>query len=753
MRSLPPPLAPAVAALAVLGCLAGAATVPADRAPVVAAASAQATPPADSGATDGSDTAGFTVDVVPDATGRLVPGADLTLTLTLVNPGEAPMRPGTASIFVSADETTGRDALGAWFAGPEEGVEALGDPVARADTPAVVPGGSARLPPITVPAAALPFAADAPFGVHRLSARVQSGDRTAVAVSAVTLDSGSGTPTTPLALAAPIALPPETEGLLDEEDLAAYTAEDGLLTRQLDEVEGRAVAVGIDPRIVLSIRLLGQTAPQSALDWLDRLDALPNETFALAYADGDLAATSQAGAGVPAPTSVAVDPDRFPADEDVEEADDADAADGTGADGPGADDPSPTPSDDPDAGAGRTPPTLEQLLDWDYSLDGIAWPRDGSVVAADLEVFGGAGLTTTIVSSGNAGGAASASATAGTRSLLVSDDTMSALLRDAVGAPTFSAWQSAMARLSAAIAVVADGGAADGTAGRVMLATLDRRAPDDGYQLASTLAVLGSTPWRAPASLGDAAAQPASAATLVDAPVDAARLQGLTTLFGLEGQIAQFSSVAEDPSRVTGERRFALLALASQSWTVPGADWAAAVDSFSRDSQDILGGVQVASTVISQLSDNGALPLVISNELPYPVTITLSARATRPILEIAEPVQSVTVPGDSQKRALIGAESLANGEVQLVVTLTSPTGVPVSVPAFVAVTVNAGWETAVTVVLAVLVVAVFVLGIVRTVRRRRRLTRGGDVDVDDTAASTAAESTAARTAPDPETRA
>ena len=92
----------------------------------------------------------------------------------------------------------------------------------------------------------------------------------------------------------------------------------GTLTRKLNAVEGQQVAVGIDPMIIASIRILGNTAPQSAIDWLERLDGIGNETFALSYADSDLAALSQAGSGaVLAPTSFVIDPSLYPVEQEA----------------------------------------------------------------------------------------------------------------------------------------------------------------------------------------------------------------------------------------------------------------------------------------------------------------------------------------------------------------------------------------------------------------------------------------------------
>ena len=88
----------------------------------------------------------------------------------------------------------------------------------------------------------------------------------------------------------PRAIPPASSS---PRRLENWTGPTGLLTRQLDALAGRRVAIGIDPRIIASIRVLGSSAPPSATAWLQRLSEMPNEMFPLAYADADLAVQAQ----------------------------------------------------------------------------------------------------------------------------------------------------------------------------------------------------------------------------------------------------------------------------------------------------------------------------------------------------------------------------------------------------------------------------------------------------------------------------
>ena len=100
---------------------------------------------------------------------------------------------------------------------------------------------------------------------------------------------------TPLAIVLPITVPTNETGIVSSEELADYTSATGALTRILDAAVNRPVALAIDPMIIASIRVLGTSAPDTATEWLNRLSHASNETFALPYADADVAAQAQAG--------------------------------------------------------------------------------------------------------------------------------------------------------------------------------------------------------------------------------------------------------------------------------------------------------------------------------------------------------------------------------------------------------------------------------------------------------------------------
>lgn len=662
----------------------------------------------------------FDLTVAPAASGVLAPGDDLSLSVTLSNRSANLLPAGTVSVYFDS-EVTGVDVLADWlgYDPATDGPAGGGAPVLQLPSPELTAGDVVEVP-VVVPAAVLGLQETADFGARRIAVSVTSGGETIGGErSAVTIDPGQGFQSTPLALAMPLALPGASVGIISAELLESYTSVDGLLARQLDEAYGRPIAIGIDPRIIASIRLLGDTAPESAVEWLERLRSAPNETFPLTYADTDLAATSQASGEVLAPTGFTIDPALFPA-----ESEDA-----------GEPAPSPTPS------ATGTPmplPDEESLLDWDYTLTGIAWPRESTVVGPDLETFAAAGLSTTILASDNVSIGAletsGAAAVIGEHEVLHSDDRISHRLREAVHAVSENARSSAIAELAAALAAsVAEPGAEPKT----VLATLDRESPLGGFGLSETLDALATLPWVSAFGLADALDEQPTAATVVDRPVKSERITRLQSLLAAEAATARFATVLVEPSLIMGERRRSLLALASQAWTIGETGWPAAVDEYIARSNEIQSSVAVVdSSTLNVIADRAELPINVSNDLDYPVTVLVTVRPQTPILNVLDSLVEVTIEANSQRRASVPVESIANGAVTIAISLSSPSGAPIAATTYTDLTVNAGWETAATAVLAVLVVVVFILGIIRTIRRRRRL-RGRDERADAAAVAVA----------------
>ena len=136
---------------------------------------------------------------------------------------------------------------------------------------------------------------------------------------------------------------------------------------------GTPVVLAIDPAILASIRLLGTSAPESALAWLTELDALPNARFALQYGDADVAAQMEAG------FETLLEPGALTAlmrDEDFTAPVEQQTVEPSEADTPT---PTESSSDDTDTDPETLGiPSLEELLSVDASHERVYWPATGT---------------------------------------------------------------------------------------------------------------------------------------------------------------------------------------------------------------------------------------------------------------------------------------------------------------------------------------------------------------------------------------
>lgn len=525
----------------------------------------------------------------------------------------------------------------------------------------------------------------------------------------------NGQPTS-LAVAVPLVAPASATGLISAENLASYTTPTGELTRQLNAVINRPVAIGIDPMIIASIRILGSDAPESAVAWLERLQSAGNETFALSYADSDIAALSQAGAvGILGPTGFTIDPALFPEEPSGDETGTGDNQ-GQGA-GSVDESPSTSPSPSPSVPAEPTVPTPETLVELPYSLGPIAWPRENTVLAADLANFTAAGTVTTILGSSNVSSdrdSIQASASAGGNAALISHTDISQLLRTAVTATSDESWQATLSELTLALAGWTGGSS-------TVLATLDRTIPNGANRLAVTLDALASRTDVVLSTLDSAMAESPIEVSVVDPVTDALRVSRIASVLATEPGLAAFATVLDDPTQLTAPRRLSLLALSSNSWVKLSGSWPSAVDDYLQRTTELVSSVRIEeSSTLNLRSFTGNLPIMVSNDLPYPVTVYVTVTANTAILDVLESRVAVVVEAESQARALIPVQSIANGDVLLQVALSSAMNVPISTPSFISSNVQAEWETAFTLVVVIVLLVIFVLGFVRTVTRRRR---------------------------------
>ena len=513
-----------------------------------------------------------------------------------------------------------------------------------------------------------------------------------------------------VAIAVPITVPESAGGLISADALTQYTSPLGTLTRQLDSSEGRPVVLGIDPRIIVSIRILGTAAPASASAWLARLEAAPNESFPLTYADSDITLASQAGSTIvlqPTGFEFAIDPTLFTAPLGTI---------------------TPTPTDTPTPTSAATPtapvvpplPSSQDLESWPYSLSGIAWPLESTITATDLPIISGSEFSTMILSSANLDrtpGSGAVADVAGTRSL-VADAKASASFRSAVQSFTVADWQ---ANTTAMLASISAAGQNQSGSTATVVITLDRSALGSGTRLADTITAVQGSPLIRIVKFAELLGGDASPATVIDQPHSPDELALMRQLLDAQAAEAQFAAIAEDPLAITSARRLDLLALQSIGWRGNAPGWPVVVASDLAASTKLRSAVQVASTGdINFLAAAAPLPIAVVNNLNQPVTVYVTVRPDTGLLTVEEARVELKIEPNSQASAMIPAQAVSNGVVGVTVSLSSVSGVPIGEASRARINVQAGWETPIVIVIASLVVAVFGGGIVRNILRLRK---------------------------------
>lgn len=661
---------------------------------------------------------GVTLSIAVDDGGRLTTQQPLMATATVTNGGSVALAAGTLSLWIDDTRISTRTDLDSWLTAKD--ADAGARVLSSTHTERLEPGTTATVQ-ISVPAASVGLVKNQTTAVFGVGATLSSGGSTqAMDRGSLVWSPGGANKATNLAIAVPITTPATATGLISSDDLASYTAPNGLLSRQLDGLIGHPnVAIGLDPMILASIRVLGSSAPASAIAWRQQLLGVPNDIFPLRYGDADAAGEVQSGiTKLLAPTTLnwALDAANFTTPDTVGETPPA-TPPSTGA-------PTDTSTPTPTSTSGPQLPTLEKLLSWPYTMSGIVWPADNTVRAADLPVFAANGLTTTILSSantstGDVSTTPNAALKAGANSAVVADATISAALRQAVTSSSDAAWNQAMAEVNSQLVLI---GQENGPDTRTILATLDRGWPSDAVTLPRTLSALDSAPWVASVTLPQAiAATPTPGISIKNSPEPAARVATITKLTDAEKKISAFSTILDDPSTLTGPTRVQLLSLLSVSWQNSKNDWAAATGASLKTTTTTLQSVKIIpGSPVNVASTEAPLPITIENSLKQRVNILLWASPSNGRLEIDGSTKK-TVQADSRGTLIVPVKAtLGNGKVKLSLSLTSPTGVSIGSPAVLPVEVHADWEGLGALVVAILLILLFGFGVARNILRRRR---------------------------------
>lgn len=632
------------------------------------------------------------LSAAPGANGILRPGDPLSVVVTL-SAGSSASAAIPVALSIGSTSLGDDAALDRWLGGDASG-QSL-QQLATGTVDATASGAQSSIT-LTVPATD-PTLAGRGAGIYPVL--VSAAGLTAPSVVVVPSDG----PTTPIALVVPITAAPLTRGLLTGNELADLTAVDGALSAQLDAVDGTAATLAVDPAIPAAIRVLGSAAPPTAVAWLQRLLALPNDRFALQFGDADIAAQLQAGLSAPlGPTSLQSY---------------MTAADFTGSSAavPAVSTPEPLPSASPGQ---PSYPSLSTLLDIGSSTSNVFWPATGSAGPETVAALGALGTPEAparvlIASTSVSGGSRVAAATTAGISTPVYDAEVSRVLATAAGQNDATRRSASLAAAQAYLAV-----ARSSAGDQPVLAVLDRGTDRSRGSLRATLGLLSSAPGFATSTLAEISGRSASEISLAAPAVDPTRAAEVGDLLSDEQSVDRFATILDQPELLTGRERAEMLQVINVSWT--GDPARQAVADHRSGTQTTLDSVGILSSDFRLVSSSAPLRPWVRNDLPWPVTVVLDVSPNDARLRVQDRT-TVEAQAAANTRVEVPVEArIANGEVSVALQLYSPTDQPIGAPQRVDVEVRAEWESIGLIVIVVLVVGFLGLGVVRTVARRRR---------------------------------
>lgn len=630
----------------------------------------------------------LTAQLLPEPGSTAIPGQPFTITIAVTNSGADVATSVVATIRLRSQPLLTVDDAAAWFGGDDSRRDSAA--VGSIDVGNVDPGET-----VSVTSTLVLSDADGGAGWHVLGlhADVESGDATAIARSAIVWANGAAPGLGGFVSIVPLVAPANGAAYLDTLALAALTKPGGLLQRQLVAASSGS-AVAVDPRLIASIARLEDAAPVTARSWLTQLQGLAAPTFALQYGDADPALQGQVGFSQLLPVSFA----------------------GVSALANG-----------------------QWGAAWAPTFDNIMWAEPNTLTAAAvtsivssaaspsnaIDIAETNGPTLLISGSTNASlpegsrASLSRSATPGAPATaveaMVLNDPLTAALRSAERAPTDARWSQSVAEAGTYLAIVASKG------GGILAGGFSRTLPDSQAPLrtADTLAYLRNLPWVESKTFTSAREQAAATTVLTETPESAERRDGGAQVYAAFTQLQNFASASSQPELVSGYAGRTLSPLLSVAWDGTGTAWADALAQMTLTSREYIDDVHFGVTSnINMVGGQASIPITVVNGHSFDVTLSVHAVPSNPRLTVGED-QLVTIPADSQGTVKIPvAARVGNGDVNLTLTLSSPSGEPVGDAVIVPVSVRADWEGFGLVIMGILFCALVVTGIIRTLRRQ-----------------------------------
>jgi len=129
----------------------------------------------------------------------------------------------------------------------------------------------------------------------------------------------------------------------------------------------------------------------------------------------------------------------------------------------------------------------------------------------------------------------------------------------------------------------------------------------------------------------------------------------------------------------------------------------------------------VKGSTINLVSRESSIPVVVSNNSVGQMNLVVNLRATNPKVVLDETAISVSIPAGTTANVQFPVRAIGSGQVLMVAWLSTSGGIEVGEPVTFRMVVNPDIETAAIVLFLGFVSMLILIGVIRTLRRRRAL--------------------------------
>lgn len=159
------------------------------------------------------------------------------------------------------------------------------------------------------------------------------------------------------------------------------------------------------------------------------------------------------------------------------------------------------------------------------------------------------------------------------------------------------------------------------------------------------------------------------------------------------------------------------------------------------------------SSAVNLINKSANFPVLVRNNLPWPIRVDVTLVPDDPRLR-ATPAQSQTLAAQGATTVEVPVGAIGSGDIEVTYKVTTPDGVVLDDSQTVTVRMRAGWEDAITAVIASLFGLLFLAGITRSLRKRaarKAQAASGDAEAPSGDADTTDTTTESETATTKET--